>query len=338
VTDNPVDRAPIPPEPGPAQPNTLPAVADLVTALPYLVHPAADPFLVIYSSTGELQTISRLLDDNGPDDITAAAALVDVLLEETDADSAHLIAYTGAENVPALRTVAIAKQSRLRQIIQVHDGRWSDLTAPGTEGRKIPTTLEFIDSSMIDLAAVHPSGYPEALRPGPEPTLKLVRELMHQISIHESSEPITTEEHLTLLKAERYLRREASVPLEPARAAQVLIALAEQDVWRECLVWADAGTQRLWLDVIRCAPLELVAPVATLIAATSFQRGMRLHAWVAALRARETMPSPFETEHDDLIDGLARIIRKLLHLHLSTQEFRSLLRGASWALEITKMP
>jgi hypothetical protein len=61
----------------------------------------------------------------------------------------------------------------------------------------------------------------------------------------------------------------------------------------------------LWQDLIGYAPPGWVTPVATLIATTSFLRGRRLQAWIAAVHALDDGPD--QTRAGDLDEHLARI-------------------------------
>jgi hypothetical protein len=318
-------------------PQALPSPADLVTAAAYLHDPAAtgELFLVLYTSVGEMIAVGRRRHSNDSSDIRAVAPFLDKLIEDADAASAHLIAYTRPENAPVLRKVAAAHGARLREVLLVHDERWWNLTSPDpdspSEGLQIPTDLHAIDSAMIALATALDDSVLQTLHPGSAQALIQVREHLDQLTPSGDDPRLPAGPLFTILDDERRARLSGPIPLVPARAAQLLLALADHTLWERCLLWEDEGAQQLWHDLIRLAPPGWVALVATLIATTAFQQGHRLQAWVAAMHARNDEPNPTAPADEHLAHDVARITQHFLRTGLGEQHFDGFLLGVLWA-------
>jgi hypothetical protein len=75
------------------------------------------------------------------------------------------------------------------------------------------------------------------------------------------------------------------IPLEPAQAALLLHAVSVVEIRDGCCAWHDDAAWWLWSDLIRAAPPGWIAPVATLIAVTAYQRGNSILAQLAAQHA-----------------------------------------------------
>jgi hypothetical protein len=331
------------------QPTTarLPAPDDLVIALPYLLDlPAHDDglLLVVYLSCDEVLMIDR----SGPDDSRAlryVAPLLDDLVAAGDHDRGHLIAFTGPQNSAALREIAAADHPHLSAVLQVYEGRWCNLTDPGPAtvarpAEPIPTDLETIEHAMLAVAAAGKPDLIKALQPVAGPVLAVVAGHLDDLAHPgDGAQPPPHAQLLALFDAERHARENGPVPLDPARAAQLLHALGERDLYEHVLLWADEGAWRLWQDLIPYAPPGWIAPVATLIMTTAFQDGDRLEAWVAAAHARRDGQSQTGSrEHRPGYDraherayALAGITQRLLRAHLGARQFQGFLLGLLWA-------
>jgi hypothetical protein len=208
-----------------------PTPAHVVTVLPYLLNhrpAAAALFVMAYSPDGEPFAIgSPTLETS---DIPTAAALLEGYLDEQDARGGQLIAYTGPDSVTALRRVAATAHPHLREVVRVHEGRWWHLTSPDltdlpAEGQEIPTDLDAIDSAMLAVAGAFENAA-AASRPGPPRgcRLRCVSTSRASPTRATPSGPLTRQHLFTIIHAERAARRNRPMPLEPAHAAQLLLA------------------------------------------------------------------------------------------------------------------
>jgi hypothetical protein len=92
-------------------------------------------------------------------------------------------------------------------------------------------------------------------------------------------------------------------PITAGQAAVLLTALGDPYVRDACLAWTDDAAWWLWLDLIRTAPPGRIAPVATLVAVTAYQRGDGVMAAIATEHALQ----------DTSGYRLARLIQACLH-------------------------
>jgi hypothetical protein len=90
------------------------------------------------------------------------------------------------------------------------------------------------------------------------------------------------------------------------------------EVRDSCCAWHDDAAWWLWTDLIRAAPPGWIAPVATLLAVTAYQRG-------------DTVLAQLATEHALTADpaySLAQLVDGMLAAHIHPQLVRDALEYA----------
>ncbi len=113
-------------------------------------------------------------------------------------------------------------------------------------------------------------------------------------------------------------RTDGPVPLTAEQAAVLLQALTDVDIRDAVCAWDDPAAWWLWTDLIRTAPPGWIAPVATVLATTTYQRG---NAVLARLAAEHALT-------DDPTYPLARLVIGLADAHIHPDQLRDALTHA----------
>ena len=276
---------------------------DLLSAIPYLLgfHPA-DSVVVIALHRGQVALTVRV-DAAAVDDAPAAWARLSRALTEAGTDALAVVAYTAAEAEHDVLRFAGASPWPVLDVIRAHGGRWWSLTCPNGPACCPPGEPYTLDPAVTAPLAVG-SGPPAAsrddlaacLRPGPRLLVDAVAALLPLNP--EPAESVLAQATVTAHTE----RLDGPIPLGPAQAALLLHAISVIPVRDSCCARHDDAAWWLWTDLIRAAPPGWVAPVATLIAVTAYQRGNAILAQLAAGRALTDDP---DYRLAQLVDGMA---------------------------------
>jgi hypothetical protein len=258
---------------------------DLLAAVPYLLgfHPN-DSIVVVALAHGQVALTIRV-------DV-AAVEHADVwvrlapALSEAVTDALIVIAYGDAAAEGTALAFAGDSPWPVLDVLRANEGRWWSLGHPDdhTAG---PSGRPYVPDPAVTVPLAVCAGAPAAsrddlagsLRPGPAAAVDEVATLLPL-----DSEPARSVLVQAIATAHRE-RGDGPVPLDPARTALLLHAVSVIPVRDGCCAWHDDAAWWLWTDLIRTAPPGWIAPVATLLAVTAYQRGNSVLAQLAATHA-----------------------------------------------------
>lgn len=293
--------------------------ADLVAAVPYLLgfHPDPDSIVILGIHARQIAITVRV-------DVTAVTAdphgiwrQVAGPLTDAGVTSLAVIGYLSDDDTDAVYSLAAAAPIPVVEMQRVHDGRWWSLTCtqdccpPGE-----PITCD----TPVDVALIAASGSPAPtrhsltaqLKPGPE-------QLVDDVAAHLPLRPRpTTGDAYRAIDDAHVQRADGPAPLNAPEAALLLQALTDVVVRDAAARWHDDAAWWLWTDLIHTAPTGWIAPVAALLATTSYQRGNAVLARFAAEHAL--------TDNPDY--SLAQLVVGLADAHVHPSQLREALAAA----------
>jgi hypothetical protein len=264
---------------------------DLLAAIPYLLgfHPD-DSVVIVALADGQVALTIRV--DLGAGDVMtlnephAMWARLSPPLTEVGVDTVALIAYADRDAETGVLAFAGASPWPVLDVLRAHGQRWWSLTCPlGPSCCPSGELSEPNPAVAVPLAVG--SGAPAAsrqalagcLQPGPPVLVEAVARLL-------PLDPSPARSVLTQAIVTAHTERvDGPIPLGPAQAALLLHAVTVVEVRDGCCAWHDEAACWLWTDLIHAAPPGWVAPVATLLATTAYQRGNSILAQLAAAHA-----------------------------------------------------
>lgn len=263
--------------------------ADLITALPYLLGHHLDPGSVVLVAlhAGWLQWAARVDAANvQPDDTARVWARLARPLAEASAEAVTIVGYLPETGERLLTALAAGAPVPVRDVLRVHDDRWWSLTCTGGPGC-CPGGQPVVADPAVVAPFIAVYGAPAAsqadlaacLYPGPAEVVAAVAGLL---PLNPAPTPAALYRAVADAHAEYAAYPDGPLPLSPARAAVLLHALTDVRIRDACCSWHDDAAQILWGTLAGYAPPTHVAPVAALMATTSYQRGNAVLARLAA--------------------------------------------------------
>ncbi len=285
---------------------------------------AAVPFLVGYQPEESLVLISLTCNDSGDECIGMAMRIdfsqemsadqIDTLvghLERDHATSALIVAYLpeknfgGEELVESIQAAITARDIVVRESIIVRSGRWrsticADIQCCSADGSEIPIFSDSrITAEQVGLGKPLPFarlsdlvGSISALPVDPEIVEELMR--LDEIDYDENPKTLQREGVEALMDLIKEFEIEGICRDKPL-IALLLMRLKDLQVRDFALGSVTAETIDLywnfWRWLVRIAPAGYIAPVATLFAAISYEKGDGALAQKALFRADEDQPA-----------------------------------------------
>jgi hypothetical protein len=287
---------------------------DLITAVPFLLGFEPDPgsLVVVALHAGHVAVTIRV-ESHTLDDPPRIWARLERPLRDADVDEAAVVAYVPAHLDDQVMAFATAAPVRLLDVLRVHDDRWWSLTCPnGTDCCQPGQPL--LANTAVSAPLIAGAGAPVAsradlaacLQPGPGEVVAEVAALL-------PLDPVPLAPVLFRQVAAAHAERASGPsPLTPQQAAVLVHALTDVHVRDACCGWHDDAAWWLWTTLIRLTPPTHVAPVASLIATTAYQRGDAVLARLAADHALATTPGY----------GLAQLMKDVIVAHIHPQMVR----------------
>jgi hypothetical protein len=265
---------------------------DVLTAIPYLLGFVPDRSLVVLAlADGQVQLTARL-DLPTPEKAPTAAVTLARALAKTATSDVMLVGYGEAvEVVSALTTFAAVVPWPVREILRVEADRWWSLTC--YDPQCCPPGARLTVNAAVAAPLIAASGSPAASRAdraaalGPGPT-----SLLDQVgALLDTTLPdLDADQQYAAVCDIRATRHDGRAPMTPEHAAFLHQALRDVRVRDACTIWVDEAALNLWLDLLPTAPPGWVAPAATLLALTAYQRGDGALSVLALDRALDDNP------------------------------------------------
>jgi hypothetical protein len=292
--------------------------ADVVSAVPFLLGFAPDDCLVVLAlAEGRLEVTARL-DLPTPDQAPTAATALAQALSHISLTDLLVVGYGPAADVdPTLTAFTAWLPWPVRDMLRVTDDRWWSLTCDTPDccppGAPVTATPE------LAAALIATSGSPATSRTDRAAALQPDDSVLDAVTVALDTVPLwsATQRYAALWTA-RHARREHRARLEAGEAARLLSAVADVRVRDACCGWRDTGALNVWQDLLPMAPTGWVAPVATLLALTAYQRGDGALAVLALERA----------SGDDPGYTLARLLDQVIAYGLPPAQVTALVRQA----------
>jgi hypothetical protein len=287
---------------------------DLLTAIPFLLGFEPDPgsVVVLALHAGHIAVTIRV-DAAALDDPARVWARLDRPLTETHVDQVAVVGYLPEDDDRRLLGFAESAPVPLLDVLRVQDRRWWSLTCRKGPGC-CPPGEPFVANNVISAPLVVGAGAPASSRaalancllPGPDDLVDAVAQLLPLCPA-----PSTQALYRAVVQA-RTRRADGPAPLAPDEAAVLVHALHDIVVRDACCGWHDEQAWFVWTDLIRATPPAHVAPVATLIATTAYQRGDTVLARLAAEHALAANPDY----------GLALLMKDVVAAHVHPAQIR----------------
>jgi hypothetical protein len=265
---------------------------DLLTAVPFLIGFEPDPgsLVIVALHTGRVAVTIRV-ESHTLDDPPRIWARLQRPLREADVDEVAVIGYVPAHLDGQVLAFAAAAPVRLLDVLRVHEGRWWSLTCQNGPNCCPPGEL-LLANTAVSAPLIAGAGAPAAsradlaacLQPGPGKVVAAVAALL-------PLDPAPPAPDLYRQVAAAHAERTSGPqPLTPDQASVLVHALTEVNVRDACCGWHDDAAWWLWTSLIHVTPPTHVAPVASLIATTAYQRGDTVLARLAADHALAATP------------------------------------------------
>lgn len=296
--------------------------SDLITAVPYLLGFHPDPGSIVILGIHDYSVAFTVrLDTPAPggefDPLSVWIRLTRPLAD-ADTHAVAIIGYLPADHDHALLLLGATAPVPLLELLRVHDGRWWSLGCP-TDCCPPGQPLEA--DTTVDAALIVSTGFPAAtrddltthLRPGPR---ALVDDVAARLPL--DPPPATLVAYQSVRDAHA-ARVDGPIPCTVDDAPALLQALTDLAVRDAVCAWDDEAAWWLWTDLIRAAPPGWIAPVATVLATATYQRG---NAVLARLAAEHALT-------DDPTYPLARLILGLADAHFHPDQLRDALAHAT---------
>jgi hypothetical protein len=277
---------------------------DLLTAVPFLLGFEPDPgsVVVVALHAGRVAVTIRV-ESHTLDDAPRVWSRLDRPLREANVDEVAVVGYVPERLAPQVLAFAATAPVRPLDVLRVHEGRWWSLTCPNGPNC-CPPGEPLLANTAVSAPLIAGAGSPAAsradlarcLQPGPGEVVAAVAELL-------PTDPVPPAPELfRQVTAAHAARTSGPEPLTPQQAAVLLQALTDVHVRDACCGWHDDAAWWLWTTLIRSTPPTHVAPVASLIATTAYQRGDTVLARIAADHALAANPGY----------GLARLMKEVV--------------------------
>lgn len=277
---------------------TLTSPHDLLAAIPFLIgyHPTDSLVLVSLKDDAVLMAMRVDYPDSVHSD--GCDALV-AHLSRNEADGAFIVAYlpedvTDASELITLLTQALSRANiDLKEALVISHGRWrsvlcEDRECCPEEGRPLPEiTSSRIAAEQVSNGKVMPFASEEdladSLASAPLALDESFMEKVRSAAINAENPKLSTLQRLGAVSvidlASRFIAGSVGANIESDQelSARVLGALNDIQVRDFALGSHTEATHQvywqMWRYLLRIAPVGFVAPVATLFAATSYERG-----------------------------------------------------------------
>jgi hypothetical protein len=301
---------------------------DLLTAVPFLLGFEPDPgsVVVVALRAGRVAVTIRV-ESHTLDDAPRVWARVQRPLREADVDEVAVVGYLPEHLAPQVLAFAAAAPVRRLDVLRVHQGRWWSLTCPNGPGC-CPPGEPLSANAAVAAPLIAGAGAPAAsradlarcLQPGPGELVAAVAALLPL----DPAPPAP--ELFRQVTAAHTERASGPRPLAPEQAAVLVHALTDVHVRDACCGWHDDAAWWLWTTLIRITPTTHVAPVASLIATTAYQRGDTVLARIAADHALAANPGY----------GLAQLMREVVVAQIHPAMVREVFADAIGALALLR--
>ena len=265
---------------------------DLLTAVPFLLGFEPDPgsVIVVALHAGRVAVTIRV-ESHTMDDAPRVWARLERPLSDADVDEVAVIGYLPEHLNLQVLAFAAAAPVRLLDVLRVDDGRWWSLTCQNGPDC-CPPGEPLLTNTAVSAPLIAGAGAPAAsradlarcLQPGPDDVVVAVARLLPLNPVPPA--PVLYQQ----VVAAHTAHAAGPVPLAPERAAVLVHALTNVNVRDACCGWHDDAAWWLWTSLIRCTPPTHVAPVASMIATTAYQRGDTVLARLAADHALAADP------------------------------------------------
>ncbi|WP_158220829.1 DUF4192 domain-containing protein [Kineosporia sp. R_H_3] len=290
-----------------------------MTAVPYLLgfHPDPGSIVVLGLHERRIAITARVDASAVHTDPTEMWRRLAGPLADADTHAVALIGYMPADEVDIVFTLAATSPLPVLEMQRVDDGRWWSLTCTQD---CCPPGQPISSDTPVDVALIAASGSPAPtrdslnahLQPGPD-------ELVDDVAAHLPRRPRpTTGDAYRAIDDAHTARTDGPLPLTPDEASLLLQALADVVVRDAASGWHDDAAWWLWTDLIRTAPTGWIAPAATLLATTTYQRGNAVLARLAAEHALRDNPDY----------ALAQLVVGLTEAHVHPGQLREALSVA----------
>ena len=305
---------------------------DLLSAIPYLLGFHPNDSVVVVAFHRRQVALTLRVDIHAIHDTLAAWARLSPPMADAGTDALAVVAYADHDAESATLDFAGASPWPVLDVLRAHDGRWWSLTCPNG-ATCCPPGEPYVPDPAVTAPLAIGAGPPAAsrddlaacLQPGPPVLVDAVAALL----------PLDPEPARTLLAQATVTahaeRTDGPLPLDPAQAALLLHAISVIEVRDGCCDWHDDAAWWLWTDLIRLGPPGWVAPVATLIALTAYQRGDTVLAQLATDHALGADPGYSLAQ---LVDGM---LAAHIHPHLVRDALEYAVREAT-ALRRRRQP
>ena len=281
--------------------------SELIIALPYLMgfRPQEGDVVVVALQERRVHFMASAVTTSA-DEIAKFWAEMQQRTRSQPITSLMLVAYTPASTLPVLRSILRQAGPRLSQALRVHEGQWWDLFDPDRHdpdhcgpdcecgpGHPVPDEphelVEHLRAETQIGELGDRDGLGDFLQPGPPEGLEQVQSHLDRL---DATVPVPDDAQLlAAVRQELDARTARPCELQPERAALLLFALRRPHVRLRCCARHDEAAWWLWTELIGWAPAGWVAPVAGLLATTSYQRSNTNLTRVAAERALADDPT-----------------------------------------------
>ncbi len=318
---------------------TLTSPHDLLSAIPFLIGYHPTDSLVLVSLKDQAVVMAMRVDYPGsanPDECDAFVSH----LSRNEADAALIVAYLpdevtdGIDLVIALTQALSRAQIDLKEALVISHGRWrstlcEDLECCPLEGKLLPDIASSrIAAEKVSTGKVMPFAdekeLADSLAPAPLAFDESFMERVKSAAICAENPKLSTLQRLGAVSvidlASRFIAGSVGLNIESDQelSACVLGALNDIQVRDFALGSHTDATHevywQMWRYLLRIAPVGFVAPVATLFAATSYERGEGALAQRALDRAVA----------DDATYSLASLLRRVFSAGWPPESFAAM--------------